>query len=214
MIDSQTLLSQLNWRYATKKFDASKKIDAKTWAALEETLILSPSSYGLQPWKFVIVQDQSIREKLLPLSWNQKQVTDCSHFVVFLAKTEMTEEYITRYIDRICEIRHTTPDTLEGYKRGMLGDVVNGPRGKITPIWATHQLYIALGNLMTAAAMIGVDACPMEGIEPEKYDDVLGLKGSGFVTRVACALGYRHAEDIFAKAKKVRFPASEMIVHK
>ena len=123
----------------------------------------------------------------------------------------MDEAYVNHFIDRMCQVRQITPDKVEGYRQMMIGDVVHGARGKMIPSWATHQLYIALGNLMTSAAMLGVDTCPLEGIEPEKYDEILNINGSGFATRVACAVGYRHPEDAYAKAKKVRFSKEEMI---
>lgn len=212
MISQDTLLTQLNWRYATKKFDAEKKLDDSTWNTLEESLVLTPSSFGLQPWKFLIVTDLKIKEQLKAFSWNQSQITDCSHLVVFLAKTSMEESYVDHFVDRMCAVRSITPDKVAGYRNMMVGDVVHGARGKMAAVWSTHQLYIALGNLMTCAALIGVDTCPLEGIEPEKYDDILDLKGSGYATRVACAVGYRHSEDAYAKARKVRFEKKEMLI--
>ena len=212
-IASKNLIDALNWRYATKIFDAHKKISPELWDALEKTLVLTPTSYGLQPYKFLIVQDGAKRDALLPHSWGQKQVVDCSHFVVLLARTEMREADVDKFIARTVAVRGVPAEALAGYRGMMLGDVVNGPRGKIAHEWATRQAYIALGNLMTAAAVLGVDACPMEGINPPEYDKILKLEGSGFKTVVACALGYRSADDKYAKLAKVRYETKELVQH-
>jgi nitroreductase len=208
---NEQLLGALNWRYATKVFDAAKKIPVATWKALEQALVLTPTSYGLQPYKFLVVQDADKRGQLLLHSWNQKQVVDCSHFVVFTARTEMTEADVDKLIKRTTDVRKLPVDALAAYRGMMLGDIVNGPRGKKAHEWASRQAYIALGNLMTSAAMLGVDACPMEGLNPAEYDRILGLAGSGYATVVACALGYRAAADKYASLPKVRFDTSELV---
>ena len=210
-ITNEQLLSALNWRYATKMFDATRKIPAAVWQTLEQSLVLTPSSYGLQPYQFLIVQDAVKRAELLPHSWGQKQVVDCSHFVVFTAKIEMTEADVDKLIKLTTELRKLPPGALNAYRGMMLGDVVNGPRGKQAHEWATRQVYIALGNLMTCAAVLGVDACPMEGLVPAEYDRVLNLNGSGYATVVACALGYRAAADKYAGLAKVRYSTTELV---
>ena len=213
-LSNADLLATLEWRYATKKFDKSKKIDEKTWSTLEQALMLTPSSYGLQPWKFIIVQDLPTREKLQAASWNQSQVTDCSHHVVFVIKEKMDEEHISKFIEQTAKVRNQDISTLEGYKKMMIGDLVNGPRSEVISEWAARQAYIALGNFMTAAAVLGVDTCPFEGIEPKKYDEILGLTGSGWKTVCACPAGFRSEDDKYADAKKVRFDAKDLIVHR
>jgi nitroreductase len=210
-ISNEQLLEALNWRYATKRFDASKKIPADTWQTLERALILTPTSYGLQPYKFIVMTDAEKRAELLAHSWNQRQVVDCSHYVVFTAKTKMTEMDIDRLIQRTAEMRKISVESLTAYRGMMLGDVVHGSRGKISHEWATRQTYIALGNLMTSAAVLGIDACPMEGIVPSEYDRVLNLHNTGYATVVACALGYRAESDKYAALPKVRFEASDLI---
>jgi len=207
----QQFLQALEWRYATKVFDATKKLPADVWAALEKTLVLTPTSYGLQPYRFLVVQNPATRAALLPHSWGQKQVVDCSHFVVFASRTEMKEADVDKLIHRIAEVRGMPAGALESFRGMMLGDVVNGPRGKIAHEWATRQSYIALGNLMTAAAVLGVDACPMEGMAPAEYDKVLHLHGTGYATVVACALGYRAATDKYAGFAKVRYATAELV---
>jgi nitroreductase len=210
-MNPQQLLQALEWRYATKVFDSTKKIPAEVWAALERALVLTPSSYGLQPYHFLIVQDPAKRAALLPHSWGQKQVVDCSHFVVFTARTEMKEADVVRLISRITAVRGVPAEALNTYRDMMLGDVVNGARGRAAHEWATRQTYIALGNLMTAAALLGVDACPMEGLVPAEYDKLLHLQGTGYATVVACALGYRAQTDKYASLPKIRYDTQELV---
>ena len=213
-IPGESLLQQLNWRYATKKFDPAKKISAADWAVLEEALILTASSYGLQPWKFIIVTDPALKAKLRPASWNQSQVEDCSHLVVFTAKQDITEADLDRFVARTAEVRGSTVESLAGYKGFMMGDLVNGARHAVIHEWAARQTYIAMGNLLTSAALLGIDACPFEGIEPAKYDEILGLKGTGYATISACPVGYRADDDKYAAAPKVRFAAKDIIDHR
>ncbi len=210
-ISTDTLLGQLDWRYATKKFDPAKRIAAADWAALEQALILTPTSYGLQPYKFLVLTDPALRAQLVPASWGQTQPVDCSHYVVFAARAKNTEADVDRYLALMAAVRGTTTESLAGFKKVLMGDVVDGPRGEVSLEWAARQAYIALGNFMTAAALIGVDTCPMEGFEPPQYDEILGLPAQGFRAVVACAAGYRSAEDKYAALPKVRFPADVMI---
>jgi len=210
-IATNTLLESLKWRYATKKFDPNQKISVDTWAALAESLVLTPSSYGLQPWKFLVITSQSVKDQLKPLSWNQSQPSDCSHYVVFTIKKNLTADYVDHFVQRMAEVRDVTTDSIAGYRSVMVSDVVYGARSLSVNEWATRQAYIALGNFMTCAALLGVDTCPMEGIEPAKYDKVLGLAEKGYATVVACAAGYRSSEDKYAKLAKVRFSVAEMI---
>ena len=210
-MNNQQLLEALNWRYATKVFDTTRKISADVWQTLERALVLTPTSYGLQPYRFLVISDPARRAELLAHSWNQKQVVDASHFVVFTTRTKITGADVNKLIARISDIRKIPAESLNFYRDLMLGDIVNGPRGKIAHEWAARQTYIALGNLMTCAAVLGVDACPMEGLSPAEYDRVLGLNGSDYATVVACALGYRAANDKYASLPKVRYETKELI---
>lgn len=205
------LLHALEWRYATKVFDPAKKIPADIWQALERALVLTPTSYGLQPYQFLVINDPARRAELLPHSWGQKQVVDASHFIVFTARTKMTEADVDKLIARISRVRGVPAESMTPLWNMMIGDVVNGPRGKTAHEWATRQTYVALGNLMTCAAVLGVDACPMEGFVPAEYDRILNLNGSGYATVVACALGYRSPGDKYAKLPKVRYEAEEVV---
>jgi len=210
-ITEKQLLDSLNWRYATKTFDALKKIPAATWKALEETLVLSPSSFGLQPYRFLLVTDPALRAKLQPHSWNQTQVVDASHYVVFAARTAMTETEIDRFLDRVVEVRGIPRESLEGYRGMMYGSLLSPGSESRIPHWAALQAYIALGNLMTSASLLGVDTCAIEGFAPAEYDALLGLKDQGYASVVCCALGYRSAEDKYAGLAKVRFPNTDLI---
>jgi nitroreductase len=205
------LLEALNWRYATKIFDVAKKISADVWKTLEQSLVLTPTSYGLQPYQFLVINNPAKRVELLPHSWGQKQVVDASHFIVFTARTEMKEADVDKLVKRTVDVRKLPANALDAYRGMMIGDVVNGPRGKTAHEWATRQTYIALGNLMTCAAVLGVDACPMEGLVPGEYDKVLNLNGSGYATVVACALGYRAAADKYAGLAKVRYETRDLV---
>lgn len=205
------LLTALNWRYATKVFDSTKKIPDDTWAALEESLVLTPSSYGLQPWKFIIIQDKDLREELIGHSWRQRQVVDCSHLVVMATRRTMSEVEIDANLMRIAEVRGGTPDSLAGFRKMLTGTL---DQGYMTSEWAKMQAYIALGQFMAAAALLGIDTCPMEGFVPAKYDEALGLEAQGFTTAVLCPAGYRHADDRYASLPKVRFKSSDVIEHR
>lgn len=213
-VSHETLLRQLQWRYATKKFDPTRIIPAAEWQALEETLVLTPSSYGLQPWKFVVVTNRELRTKLVAHSWGQKQVAEASHLVVLAIKKDLGLLDIERYIQRIAEVRGVPVDTLAGFRRLMAKSLAPPPPSFDINEWATRQVYIALGNFMTAAAVIGIDTCPMEGIEPAKYDQMLGLNELGYCTVVACPAGYRAADDPAALHPKVRFKTEDVMLHR
>lgn len=208
------LLASLQWRYATKAFDRSRVIDALTWDALEQTLVLTPSSYGLQPWRFLVVRDPDLRRQLRPHAWNQAQVTDCSHLVVFLVRRAIDGNDLDRLIERMGAIRGTAPEKLQAYRQAMEGDLVKGPRSQVINTWATNQVYIALGNFMTAAAMVRVDTCAIEGFSPPDFDRLLGLESSDYRSAVVCAAGYRDPADPYASQAKVRFEADQLIEHR
>jgi nitroreductase len=212
-ITSDTLIEALNWRYATKKFDSTKKIPADTWASLEQALVLAPSSFGLQPGKFIVVQDPATRQKLSAVSWGQTQPVECSHYVVFTVRKNLGADHVDRYLDRIVEVRGGTKDALKGYRDIMLGSLEKARVGGYLDGWQSHQVYIALGQFMASAALLGVDTCPMEGIEPPKYDEILGLAAQGCTALCAAAAGYRAADDKYATMKKVRFKSVDVIQH-
>lgn len=211
-ISTDQLLAALRWRYATKQFDASKKIPAATWDALEESLVLTPSSFGLQPWKFLVVENPAVLAKLQADSWNQPQVTDASHFVVLTARTDLASADVDAWISRMSEVQGTPVEAL-GQLKGMIGGFAEKMSDEERHFWNIRQCYIALGQLMASAAVLGIDACPMEGISAAGYDRVLGLEGSGYATVVACALGYRAESDKYASMPKARFDRAKVIQH-
>ncbi len=211
-IPSSTLLEALNWRYATKKFDPKKKIPADIWAVLEHALVLTPSSTGLQPWKFLIIADPAVKARLVPASWDQSQPADCSHFVVFAVRKNLGTDHVDRHLARTAEVRGVPVESLAYFRQMITGAVEKARAEGRLDLWQAHQVYIALGNFMTAAALLGVDTCPMEGFEPPKYDEILGLAGTDFTATVACAAGYRAADDKYATTKKVRFKPEDVIV--
>ena len=212
-VSTDSLLRSLRWRYATKKFDPTRKIPLADWGALEEALVLSPSAFGLQPWKFIVITDQATKEALVPVSWGQRQVADCSHLVVFAHKKELDIEYIDTYLRRITEVRGVTMDSLSGYRKMMEGALIDGQeRGRIEA-WNQRQTYIALGNFMTCAALMGIDTCPMEGLLPQKYDEILKLVERGLTTGAACPAGYRASDDLYATMAKVRFEMKDLMVY-
>lgn len=176
--------------------------------------MLAPSSFGLQPWKFIIVQDDAVTEQLVAASWNQTQPKDCSQFVVMAVRENLVETHLDCYMARTAEVRGVDVASLAGV-RGVIAQSLEGEKqaGRLDT-WQTHQLYIALGQFMASAALLGVDTCPMEGLSAPQYDEILGLKGTGWKTVVACAAGYRSADDKYASTPKVRFPTSEVVEYR
>jgi nitroreductase len=212
-VSTKTVTDALHWRYATKKFDASMRIPDATWAALEEVLVLSPSSYGLQPWKFIVVTDKATREKLSAASWGQRQPIDCSHFVVFAGRKNFSAADLDLHISRTAQVRGVAKESLKGISDVILGAIEKARKAGYLDTWMSRQVYIALGQFMASAALLGVDVCPMEGIEPPKYDEILGLTALGYTALCAGAAGYRAADDSYSASPKVRFKADEVILH-
>jgi nitroreductase len=211
-ISSDTLLSTLNWRYATKVFDSNKKIPPTEWAALEETLRLSPSSFGLQPWRFYVVEDQNVRAQLKAASWNQSQIVDASHLVVLATRNTIDKDYIVSAIKDIANTRGISAESLAGYQQMMEGSLLTRSTEELKN-WATKQVYIALGGFMTASALLGIDACPMEGFDPSAYDQQLKLHEDGYSSAVVVTAGYRSTEDKYASLAKVRL-SKQQVIHR
>ena len=209
-VSNETVLRQLQWRYATKKFDPEQRISEEDWLTLEQSLVLTPSSFGLQPWRFVVITDHETKAQLPGISWGQKQLVDGSHVVVFAIRVNLSEADIDKYIARTAEVRGSSVEALKGFRSSMVGSLHSG---KIDlNQWASLQAYIALGQFMATAAMMGIDTCPMEGIQPAKYDELLGLSEQGYATVVACVAGYRSEDDKYARLPKVRFKTDDVIV--
>jgi nitroreductase len=207
------IIQSLNFRYATKVFDPSKIISQQDWDIIEKSLLLTPSSYGLQPWKFTVVKSNDIRSKLRLVSWNQSQITDASHLVVFSSKIKIDIAYIEKFIKLTATKRGIDESFIEQYKQMMIGDLVNGPRSKVIDIWASRQTYIALGNVMTVAATQGIDTCAIEGLDPVEYQKILSIPDD-YKVLCACVFGYRSSDDKYASLAKVRFDKSDIIDYK
>ncbi len=210
-MENKNIIENLKWRYATKKFDNSKKLTEDQVEQLKEIISLTPTSYGMEPYKALIITDKKIREELKKYSWNQAQVTDCSHYVVFLHKKQITKEDVGNYMQRIADTRGIDKSNLSNYAGMISGDLIEGPRSKAIEQWSKNQSYIALGNTMTSLASLGIDACPMEGFDPKEYDRILGLEDSEFKSSVCLAVGFRAADDDISKLKKVRKSQDELI---
>lgn len=205
-----TLIERLAWRYAVKQFDPTRPIAPETWSAIEQSLLLAPSSFGLQPWRFLVITDSKLKDQMPAISWQQKQPRDCSHMVVLAARKTIDQEYIGRFIDSVALTRNVPRDKLIGFENAILKSVSEVDRDQHLD-WNARQVYIALGQLMMAASLVGVDSCPMEGIDKEGYDRLLHLDETDYTTVVTCALGYRSSDDKYALAPKVRFPRTEII---
>jgi nitroreductase len=208
--DPAVLVRQLRWRYAVKQFDPARTIAPDVWQALEESLVLTASSFGLQPWKFFVVTDPAVKERLAEASFKQRQPADASHVVIFAAHREIDVSHIDRFVDRTAEIQSVQRGSLDNFHLSMAKFLQ-----RLTPEqrqeWAARQCYIALGAFLTAAAVLGVDTCPMEGIQKSAYDAALGQAGEGFGTVVVAAAGYRSADDPHAARPKVRFPHEHVV---
>jgi nitroreductase len=211
-INREQLLAQLNWRYATKEFDPKRKISAADWATLETVLQLTPSSGGLQPWKFIVVTDPAVRAKLVPASYGQEKVSTASHLVVFASKNNLGEADVDAHLNNVAKTQGVPIEALAPLRGMLVGGIVKSMDETARNAWARNQTYIALGNLLTSAALLGIDACPMEGFDRAQYDEILVLKAKGFATAVIATLGYRSATDKYASASKVRFPEEQIFV--
>ena len=205
------IVQRLKWRYATKKFDPSRKISDDDWYALEQSLVLSPSSFGQQPWQFLVIRNSELRQQLQKHAWDQSQVTDASHLVVLAIKQGIDTDDVDRYIDRVSKVRDTPKDKLSGLENAIKGYLKDPPFPLDIDAWSTRQVYLALGFLIYSAALLGIDACPMEGFVPAEFDKILGLEEKGYASKVICALGYRSPEDKLAEQKKVRYETEEVV---
>ena len=210
-VHTQTLLDALQWRYATKKFDPAKKIPRDQWDALVQSMVLAPSSFGLQPWRFIVVENRDTLAQLPAISWGQTQPVDCSHFVVFTYRTGLSVADVDRFIERIMEVRGVSRESLEGYRGFILNTHKAASEQGWLDTWCARQTYIALGQAMASAALLGIDTCPLEGIETAKYDALLGLEKDGYKSVCALAFGYRSSDDKYASEPKVRFAVPDVV---
>ncbi|CAM3064434.1 NAD(P)H-dependent oxidoreductase [Flavobacterium frigoris] len=206
-----TFLEHQNWRYATKKFDASKIINTEDLDTLKEAIRLSSSSYGLQPYKIIIVENPELRAKIRPAAWGQSQIVEASHLIVFANETQIAEQSIDSYVKNISTTRNVPIDSLNGYSDFMKSKIVTLDKDSKN-IWASKQTYLAMGNLLNAAAELKIDVTPMEGFVPEQVNEILGLEKLGLNASLIATLGYRHDEDATQHYKKVRKSQEELFI--
>jgi nitroreductase len=206
-----TFLENQNWRYATKKFDATKKVSAEDLKFLKEAIRLAASSYGLQPYKVIFIETADLREKLQPAAWGQSQIVDASHLIVFANMTNFGDTEIDEAIQNLTTNRGLPADTLKGY-----GDFM---KSKISPLpvekrdtWTAKQTYLALGNLLNAAAEIKIDVTPIEGFEPAQFNEILGLEAMNLNAVLVATIGYRHDADETQHYAKVRKSNEELFL--
>lgn len=200
-----------NWRYATKKFDATKKISNEDLETLKEAIRLSSSSYGLQPYKVLIVENPELRAKLQPVAWGQSQIVDASHLFIFANIVNLSDKEIDNYIKNIAETRGIPLENVSGYGDFMKSKITSLPED-VKNNWTAKQTYLALGNLLNAAAELQIDATPMEGFEPEKVNEILGLNELGLNASLIATVGYRHEEDPTQHNIKVRKSKKELFI--
>ena len=207
-----SIVEKLNWRYATKKFDHTKKLSAEQLDSLLTAVQLAPSCLGLQQYRVLIIEDADIREKLREAAYGQQQITQASQLIVFAAETNIDEAFGKAYIDRIAETREIGREHLAAFEQAVLNSIDNRSEDEKI-VWAHKQAYIGLGVLLSAAADLGIDACPMEGFIAGKFDEILGLKAKGLTASVIATIGFRADDDQFAQLKKVRRSKSDMFIH-
>lgn len=206
------ILENRTWRYATKKFDDTKKVSDEDLNLLLEAMRLSASSYGLQPYHVYVITDQSVKEQLRPVSWGQSQITDASHIIVFANVTDFGEELLDDYMENVSTTRNIPSESLKGYGDFMKSKLLNLPVD-VKSTWTMKQVYIALGNAMQAAAELKIDTCPMEGFDAEAYNKILGLDEKDLNASVVLAVGYRSNEDETQHYAKVRKSKEELFTH-
>jgi nitroreductase len=206
----RNVLDKLNWRYATKVFDSSKKVSKEDLNILLDAARLSASSYGLQPYHFFVIEDGKVRSKLRKASWNQSQITDASYLLVLANKPTFDDSLVDNYIDNIIETRGVSKKDVEGYSQ-MMKDALLSLPDEQKKSWTSDQTYIALGNLMTIAAEMEIDTCPMEGFDKAQYNKILGLNDKNLNASVVLAIGYRSADDATQNYPKVRYSKDQLI---
>lgn len=210
-LSPDALLERLHWRYAVKAFDPTRPVPPERWAALEQALVLSPSSFGFQPWRFTVVTNAEVKRRLRAVSYAQPQIEACSHLTVFAARRGMGPGDAERWVARNAEVRGVPASSLEGFRQSLLKFVAK-PKERLDA-WCDRQTYVALGVFLASAAALGVDACPMEGIDPVAYDEILGLAADGYGALCVAAAGTRAADDPAGARPKVRYAPADVVRH-
>ena len=205
------IIKKLQWRYATKKFDPNKVLSDEKLEILKEAFNLTATSYGLQPLRLVVVSDPGVKEQLVPISMDQPQVKDASHVLIFCTENTVTSQFIKGHFNRVEDIRDTPREILDPFESYLL-ESFSDKKPEDIELWMTKQAYLAMGNLLTVCALEDIDACPMEGFDPDKYDELLQLEEKGLRSVLVMPIGYRAEDDMFADLKKVRRGVSEVVI--
>ena len=206
------IIDTLNWRYATKRYDPTRKISDDDIETLKEAVKLSVSSMGLQPYRIIIVENPELREQLKAVAFNQSAITEASHLFIFANETNISQTQIDAYLKNIAETRGITLESLSGFGKSMNG-FVSGMSDEDNENWTRHQAYIAMSSLINAAAFLKIDATPMEGFDRKKFNEILKLDEMGLNTAVIATIGYRHKEDAAQHLKKVRKSNAELFIN-
>ena len=204
-------LENQNWRYATKKFDATKKITTEDLDILKEAIRLSSSSYGLQPYKVILVENPELRAKIQPSAWGQSQIVEASHVIVFANEINFGTTEIDNYIKNASETRAIPAESLKGYADFMKANITALSEATRND-WTSKQTYLALGNLLNAAAELKIDVTPMEGFVPAEVNEILGLEALGLNATLIATLGYRPEDDATQYYKKVRKSNEDLFI--
>jgi len=205
------IIDQLQWRYATKKFDSQKKLSKEKIGILKEAFNLTATSYGLQPVKLVVVSNPETIQELVPISYNQPQIGNASHILVLCTETEVDTAFIKNYFDLVEKTRNTPRTVLSSFEEFLIDDFSKKTQEE-KDAWATKQAYLIMGNLLTVCATEEIDACPIEGFVPKQYDEFLKLNEKGLQSVLVLAVGYRAEDDMFSEMKKVRRGIEEMVI--
>lgn len=204
-------IEKLQWRYATKRFDSSRKLTEEKLRVLKQTFNLTATSYGLQPVKMVVISNQEVKEKLVPLTYNQPQVMDASHVLILCVESEIDSSFIVDHFKRVEETRKTPREILDRFEKNLVSTFTDWDKDQIRQ-WMINQLYLTLGALLTVCAIEKIDSCPMEGFQPKEYDKLLGLDKIGLESVIVLPVGYRDESDFFLRLKKVRRGIDELVV--
>ncbi|WP_445384887.1 NAD(P)H-dependent oxidoreductase [Robiginitalea sp. IMCC44478] len=199
----QNTLDSLYWRYAVKKFDSSKILEEEKLDKLKTAFNLTATSYGLQPLKLLVVRHRELQQELVRHSYGQRQVADASHLLILCIEQTIDQKYIESYFNKVQAVRGTPGEVLDPFKKSLIESFSSKTDSEIQT-WATHQAYLALGNLLTVCAVEQIDSCPMEGFDPTAYNKVLNLEPRGLHAVLVLPVGYRAPDDMFASFKKVR----------
>lgn len=208
---TSTTIEKLQWRYATKKFDPSKRLSSEKLNVLKEAFNLTATSFGLQPLKLVVVSNDSLKEQLMPISYNQPQVRDASHVLILCVESSINEEFIVDHFKRVEGLRKTPRTILEPFEKNLIASFTEKDSAEIKD-WMINQIYLTLGALLTVCAIEKIDACPMEGFEAKKYNELLGLDKKGLESIIVLPVGYRDESDFFINLKKVRRGVDELTI--